>query len=288
VSKEALAKVVQRAISDGAFRRQLSSDPATALRGFDLSADETAAIRSGDAGRLTAMGVELRMSKAFTLSSDSAPNAGGNSVLSNDLGASYTGAVVSGTNAGVQSGANSALLSGTDSSLQSGGNSALLSGTDQSLQSGGNSALLSGTNMGVQSGGNSALISGNAADGDALISSANANRDEAVIPGEPAHALGASDDANAEGFLTGVHTSGDNAFNPVVISTEAPGAANVLISGDGISATADLTDANAEGFLTSVHTGGDNATDSILVVDDNDVSGAASASEGTGGPNIQQ
>ena len=38
MSKEALAKVVQRAISDGAFRRQLSSDPGTALRGFDLTA----------------------------------------------------------------------------------------------------------------------------------------------------------------------------------------------------------------------------------------------------------
>ena len=43
MSKEALAKVVQRAISDGAFRRQLSSDPGTALRGFDLTADESAA-----------------------------------------------------------------------------------------------------------------------------------------------------------------------------------------------------------------------------------------------------
>lgn len=287
MSKEALAKVVQRAISDGAFRRQLSSDPATALRGFDLSSDETAAIRSGDAGRLTAMGVELRMSKAFTLSSDSAPNAGGNSVLSNDLGASYTGAVISGTNAGVQSGANSALLSGSDMGVQSGANSSLTSGTDMSIASARNSALLSGTDQGVQSGGNSALISGNAADGDALIS-ANANRDEAVIPGEPAHALGASDDANAEGFLTGVHTSGDSAFNATVISTEGPGTASVLTSGDGIGANADLTDANSEGFLTSVNTGGDNATDSILVVDDNAVSGAATPGEASDGPNISQ
>jgi len=273
MSKEALAKVVQRAISDGAFRRQLSSDPATALRGFDLTSDEAAAIRSGDAGRLTAMGVELRMSKAFTLSSDSAPNAGGNSVLSNDLGASYTGAVVSGANAGIQSGVNSALLSGSDMGVQSGANSALLSGSD----------------MGVQSGTNNALISGDITDNDAILSAGtNAGRDEVVIPGEPAHALGAADDANAEGFLTGVHTSGDNAFNPTVISTEGPGTASVLTAGDGISANADLTDANAEGFLTSVNTGGDNATDSILVVDDNAVSGAASPGEASEGPNISQ
>ena len=67
MSKEALAKVVQRAISDAAFRRQLNSDPAGALRGFDLSSDEMSAIRTGDAGRLTTLGVDQRMSKAYTL-----------------------------------------------------------------------------------------------------------------------------------------------------------------------------------------------------------------------------
>ncbi|HEV8669372.1 MAG TPA: Os1348 family NHLP clan protein [Candidatus Limnocylindria bacterium] len=67
MSKEALAKVVQRAISDAAFRRQLNSDPAGALRGFDLSADEASAIRTGDAGRLSTLGVDQRMSKSFAL-----------------------------------------------------------------------------------------------------------------------------------------------------------------------------------------------------------------------------
>src|SRR5688572_18143018 len=65
MSKEAITKVVQRAISDAGFRRQLNTDPTGALRGFDLSADETAAIRAGDAGRLSALGVDQRMSKAF-------------------------------------------------------------------------------------------------------------------------------------------------------------------------------------------------------------------------------
>jgi hypothetical protein len=200
MSKEALAKVVQRAISDGAFRRQLSSDPATALRGFDLTADESAAIKSGDAGRLTAMGVELRMSKAFTLSSDQATGNSGNSVLSNDLGASYTGAVTSGTNLGVQSSVNSALLSGSD--------------------------------MGAQSMGNSSLISGESVDNNAaLISGGNdaAGREGAVIGGGPEHALGAQiggdsanfnadvTDANAEGFLTSVNTGGDNATDSVLV-----------------------------------------------------------------------
>src|SRR5437667_254149 len=67
MSKEALAKVVQRAISDAAFRRQLNSDPTGALRGFGLSADEASALRTGDAGRLSSLGVDQRMSKSFSL-----------------------------------------------------------------------------------------------------------------------------------------------------------------------------------------------------------------------------
>jgi hypothetical protein len=67
MSKDALAKVVQRAISDASFRRQLSSDTAGALRGFDLTADEVSALRAGDAGRLSTLGVDQRMSKSYAL-----------------------------------------------------------------------------------------------------------------------------------------------------------------------------------------------------------------------------
>jgi hypothetical protein len=63
-----LGAVIQRAISDGAFRRQLQSDPAAALRGFNLTPDEVAAIRSGDSSKLMSLGVDQRMSKAFTVS----------------------------------------------------------------------------------------------------------------------------------------------------------------------------------------------------------------------------
>jgi hypothetical protein len=62
-----LGAVIQRAISDGAFRRQLQADPAAALRGFNLTPDEVAAIRSGDSGKLMSLGVDQRMSKAFTV-----------------------------------------------------------------------------------------------------------------------------------------------------------------------------------------------------------------------------
>lgn len=66
VSKEALATVIQRALSDPAFRRRLVTDP-TALGAFDLTDNETAALRSGDPTRLTAFGIDQRMSKIFMI-----------------------------------------------------------------------------------------------------------------------------------------------------------------------------------------------------------------------------
>jgi hypothetical protein len=67
MSTEALTKVVQRSISDTVFRRQLATDATGALRGYDLTADELSALRSRDAGRLATLGVDLRMSKVFTI-----------------------------------------------------------------------------------------------------------------------------------------------------------------------------------------------------------------------------
>jgi hypothetical protein len=66
MASKKLGALIQRAISDEAFRRQLQSDPAAALRGFNLTQDEIAAIRSGDSSKLVTLGVDQRMSKAFT------------------------------------------------------------------------------------------------------------------------------------------------------------------------------------------------------------------------------
>ena len=44
MSKAALTQVVQRSINDPAFRRQIATDPA-ALRGYDLTAEESGVIR---------------------------------------------------------------------------------------------------------------------------------------------------------------------------------------------------------------------------------------------------
>lgn len=67
MSRQTVNQVIQKAISDAAFRRQLQRDPAGALAGFELTADERSAITSGDPTRLTALGVDQRMSKAFGL-----------------------------------------------------------------------------------------------------------------------------------------------------------------------------------------------------------------------------
>jgi len=66
-----LERVIQRAISDAAFRRQLQSNPEAALRGFKLTDSEVAALRSGDASKLTSLGIDQRMSKTFTFGGDS-------------------------------------------------------------------------------------------------------------------------------------------------------------------------------------------------------------------------
>jgi len=137
VSNESVKKVVQRAISDGAFRRQLSTDPTTALRGFDLSAAEAAAIRSGDAGRLSAFGVDLRMSKAFYLGANDGTASSVSNVVASDLGA---------RGSGVLSSFNSSTLESADSMR----NAALVSGdtsdTDPML-AGGNETNREGANI---------------------------------------------------------------------------------------------------------------------------------------------
>ena len=219
MSKEALAKVVQRAISDGAFRRQLSTDPGTALRGFDLTADESAAIRSGDSGRLSTLGVDLRMSKAYTLASDQATGDAANQVLSSDLGASYTGA---NTIAGAGSAGSSATtLAGQGSAGSSAntlaGQGSAGSGATTTVDPGsaGSSAHAPGSQAFA---GSNALTSGDQGDNEPILSTGdNAGRDSAVIPGEPAHALGSMTSGDNSGSFGNVLTPGDVTSEGVIV-----------------------------------------------------------------------
>jgi hypothetical protein len=57
--------VVERAITDEAFAARLRSDRETALAEYDLSDDEKQALISSDPDRLSALGLDDRVSKSF-------------------------------------------------------------------------------------------------------------------------------------------------------------------------------------------------------------------------------
>jgi hypothetical protein len=63
MSREAVARVIERASTDAAFRAQLGSNPESALAGYDLTPEERAAVLSGDSAALHALGVDPRISK---------------------------------------------------------------------------------------------------------------------------------------------------------------------------------------------------------------------------------
>ena len=63
MSRESLTQVVERASTDPAFRAELHMDPQSALAGYDLSAEERAALVSGDTSRVEALGVDARVTK---------------------------------------------------------------------------------------------------------------------------------------------------------------------------------------------------------------------------------
>jgi hypothetical protein len=63
MSVEALGRIIERASTDAAFRAQLSSTPEVALAGYELTADERAALLRQHTGELGALGVEPRVTK---------------------------------------------------------------------------------------------------------------------------------------------------------------------------------------------------------------------------------
>ncbi|HEV8228410.1 MAG TPA: Os1348 family NHLP clan protein [Candidatus Limnocylindria bacterium] len=254
MSKEALAKVVQRAISDAAFRRQLSTDPAGALRGFDLSADESAAIRTGDAGRLSALGVDQRMSKAYALSGLSL---GATKIAGSDVSASrLTGMPESNASAFAEANA-----SGTQSAF----NSADQTGSGGSF----GSALVDGSDA------NAALIN----DGASGV--------RTIIPTEPQGA-NTADASNDEGFLTtiGYDSSGvrsahgeGSSGNAAIIPGSPEETAAALRDGSGGvagagSGTAYIDD--GEGFGVGL-----NATQHEHTWSGDDIAGPSTDSSGT-------
>jgi hypothetical protein len=63
MSQQALMQVLEKASTDAAFRDELKKNPETALKAYDLTAEEKAALMSGDTTQLESMGVDSRISK---------------------------------------------------------------------------------------------------------------------------------------------------------------------------------------------------------------------------------
>jgi len=84
MTKSTVHQVIQRAISDAGFRRRLREDPRSALQGYDLSPDERTAVTSADPTKLTRMGVDQRMSKAFAVGAVSEASRGSVADISSD------------------------------------------------------------------------------------------------------------------------------------------------------------------------------------------------------------
>ena len=125
-----LERVIQRAISDAAFRRQLQSNPEAALRGFKLTDSEVAALRSGDAGKLTSLGIDQRMSKTFSFGGDSlASRASIGGDLTTGSGSAYTGDVSGARNSSVDGENTSGAVNAADGDSTSGATRVVIPGS---------------------------------------------------------------------------------------------------------------------------------------------------------------
>jgi hypothetical protein len=60
---QAVTQLLERALSDPAFREHLKTNFDTAIKGYDLTAEEKAALKKGDEATLRAIGVDERLNK---------------------------------------------------------------------------------------------------------------------------------------------------------------------------------------------------------------------------------
>ena len=63
MSMQAVTHLLERALSDPSFREQLKTNFDAAIEGYDLTVEETAALRKADEAGLRAIGVDERLSK---------------------------------------------------------------------------------------------------------------------------------------------------------------------------------------------------------------------------------
>ena len=236
MAKGTLGQVIQRAISDAAFRNRLRTDPGGALSGFDLTPAERAALQSGDAAKLASFGVDQRMSKAFAMGEAAS---GASRLVGTDVNMGT--AIIDG---GTQLGTN-AILEDTSGSIRSAINDGDGPFDSGSVDTGSGTTLNAvrddggpfdsgsvdaGTATGREG---SAFITADEAGNDAVGTGATANWNAAPIDGGAeghASSLAASDSGGTDAFLTA-----DEMGNDVVAGVRAPDPDTALTQNDALA-----------------------------------------------------
>ena len=75
MSRAGVEALVKKAMSDENFRQQVKTNPDVALAGYDLTTEEKAAIKSGNAAKMREFGVDERITKSVIPGLD--PSTGG-------------------------------------------------------------------------------------------------------------------------------------------------------------------------------------------------------------------
>ncbi len=82
MSQNARAEIIERMSTDTPFRTAVQQNPEAELKGYELGAEERAALMRGDAATLESKGVEARISKfggtSYADSENASPFATGN------------------------------------------------------------------------------------------------------------------------------------------------------------------------------------------------------------------
>ncbi len=63
MSRESVVQLITRALGDEKFVAEIKANPDAVLAQYDLTAEETAAIKNGNAAKLQEMGIDERVSK---------------------------------------------------------------------------------------------------------------------------------------------------------------------------------------------------------------------------------
>jgi hypothetical protein len=225
-----LGAVIQRAISDGAFRRQLQSDPAAALRGFNLTSDEIAAIRSGDSSKLMSLGVDQRMSKAFSVGTLNTGGAARSTV--SDLSSGGTASVVAGDpTAGIREGLVADSTSGARQAVNIGAADGSRSAFDAGATDGTSDALTTGQVSGTRAIHDSAPFDSRGGVADPTLSGSRAVNDS-----EPFDSRAAVSTGDFAGNTRAVNDSEPFAGNAVINDNQA-----AMNAGRGGSLTGDMS-----------------------------------------------